>query len=69
MGSHDNPRDEQPQVAKGAIRYTVQTTGSAERIEVMSYEQLKVGDCVKVLAGHPDEYPRFFRLKPGEQCK
>jgi len=28
-----------------------------------------VGDCVKVLAGHPTEYPRFFELKPGEHCE
>jgi len=69
MGSHERLRDEAPQIAKGAIRYTVQPLGSEERIEVMSYGQYKVGDCVKVLAGHPDEYPRFFALKPGEQCK
>ena len=69
MGGHPDTRDEQPQVAKGAIRYTVQVQGSEERVEVMSYGQYKVGDCVKVLAGHPSEYPRFFELKPGEQCK
>lgn len=62
-------RDEQPQIAKGAIRYTVQPLGSDERIEVMSYGQYKVGDCVKVLAGHPTEFSRFFELKPGERCK
>ncbi len=65
----DNIRDDQPKVAKGAIRYTVQLLGSEERVEVMSYLQYKVGDCVKVLANHPDEYPRFFDLKPGEHCE
>jgi hypothetical protein len=64
---HDD-RDEPPQVARGANRYTVQPLGSKERIEVMSYEHHKVGDCVKVLAGHPSEYPRFFELKAGERC-
>ena len=68
MGGTPDRRDEQPQVAKGAIRYTVQALGSEERIEVMSYGQYKVGDCVKVLAGHPSEFPRFFELKPGEHC-
>jgi hypothetical protein len=69
MGSHDHPSDDQPQIAKGAVRYTVQPVGTQERIEVMSYEQHTIGDCVKVLAGHPSEYPRFFELKDGEQCK
>ncbi len=71
MGMGDQParRDEPPQVAKGANRYTVQPLHSTERIEVMSYGQYKVGDCVKVLAGHPTEYPRFFELKPGEHCE
>lgn len=62
-------RDELPQVAKGAIRYTVQPPGSTERIEVLSYGRYKLGDCVKVLAGHPTELPRFFNLKPGELCE
>jgi hypothetical protein len=53
MGGHPDRSDKQPQVAKGAIRYTAQPLGTDERIEVMSYEQYKVGDCVKVLAGHP----------------
>jgi hypothetical protein len=35
----------------------------------MSYAQYKVGDCVRVLAGHPTEYPRFFELKQGEHCE
>jgi len=69
MGGPPDRREEQPQVAKGAIRYTVQPLGTAERIEVMSYGQYKVGDCVKVLAGHPTEFPRFFELKAGEHCK
>ncbi len=69
MGSRDDRRDEPPQIAKGAIRYTVQLLGSDQRIEVMDYRQYKVGDCVKVLAGHPDEYARFFELKAGERCK
>lgn len=69
MGSRHDRRDEPPQVARGANRYTVQPPGSMERIEVMSYGQYKVGDCVKVLAGHPTEYPRFFELKPGEHCE
>ncbi len=65
---HDS-RDEAPQVARGANRYTVQPLGSKERIEVMSYGRYQVGDCVKVLAGHPSEYPRFFELKAGERCE
>jgi hypothetical protein len=69
MGDQHAKRDEPPQVAQGANRYTVQPLRSTERIEVMSYAQYKVGDCVKVLAGHPTEYPRFFELKPGEHCE
>lgn len=69
MGDQRAKRDETPQIARGAIRYTVQPLSSTERIEVMSYGQYKVGDCVKVLAGHPTEYPRFFELKPGEHCQ
>jgi len=68
-GGQNTKRDEPPQVAKGANRYTVQPLRNTERIEVMSYTQYKVGDCVKVLAGHPTEYPRFFELKPGEHCE
>ena len=68
-GGQNTKRDEPPQVAKGANRYTVQPLRNTERIEVMSYAQYKVGDCVKVLAGHPTEYPRFFELKPGEHCE
>jgi hypothetical protein len=69
MGGQHAKRDEPPQVAQGANRYTVQLLRSTERIEVMSYTQYKVGDCVKVLVGHPTEYPRFFELKPGEHCE
>jgi hypothetical protein len=61
-------RDIPPQIADGANRFTVQPLGSTERIEVMSFGHYQVGDCVKVLAGHPTEYPRFFELKPGEHC-
>lgn len=60
---------EPPQVAYGANRFTVQPLDSKERIEVMSYGRYKVGDCVKVLVGHPTEFPRFFELKPGERCE
>jgi hypothetical protein len=67
-GRHDR-HDDAPQVSQGANRYTVQPLDSKERIEVMSYAQYKLGDCVKVLAGHPSEYPRFFDLKPDEHCK
>jgi hypothetical protein len=61
-------RKKQPQVAYGANRFTVETVGSAERFEVLSYGKFKVGDCVKVLMGHPTEYARLFSLKPGEHC-
>lgn len=67
MGERRN--SEPPQIAEGANRITVQPLGSTERIEVMSYEHYKTGDCVKVLAGHPTEYPRFFTLKADEHCK
>jgi hypothetical protein len=72
MGSSPGGRrdsHEPPQVAYGANRFTVQPMNSDERIEVMSYGKYKVGDCVKVLAGHPTEFPRFFELKQGEHCK
>lgn len=69
IGERRDRRDEPPQVARGANRYTVQPLNSKERIEVMSYGKYKVGDCVKVLAGHPTEYSRFFELKPGERCE
>jgi hypothetical protein len=69
MGSRVGDRNEPPQIAKGANRFTVQPLNSDERIEVMSYGSYKVGDCVKVLAGHPTGFPRFFELKPGESCE
>jgi len=70
MGSGTGDRsDEPPQIAKGANRFTVQPLNSKDRIEVMSYAKYKVGDCVKVLIGHPTAYPRFFELKPGDHCE
>jgi len=68
VGARDS-RDQPPQIGKGANRITVQPIGSEERIEVMSYGNPKIGTCVKVLAGHPSEFPRFFELKPGERCE
>lgn len=62
-------RNEPPQVANGAIRYTVQPLHGEQRVEVMSYGKYQAGDCVKVLVGHPSAYPRFFELKPGERCE
>lgn len=69
MGDRHESRDEPPQVANGANRFTVQPLNSGERIEVMSYGNYKTGDCVKVLVGHPTAFPRFFELKPGERCE
>ena len=69
VGARHDSRNEPPQIAAGANRITVQPLGSTERIEVMSYGHHKIGDCVKVLAGHPAEFPRFFELKPGERCE
>jgi hypothetical protein len=70
MGSSMGDRhDELSQIANGANRYTVQPLNSDERVEVMSYGHYKVGDCVKVLVGHPKEFPRFFELKPNEHCE
>jgi len=68
IGGSDSS-NELPQVANGANRFTVQSLNSSERLEVMSYGPYKVGDCVKVLVGHPTEFPRFFELKPGEHCE
>jgi len=68
FGGHDS-RNELPQVANGANRFTVQPLNSSERFEVMSYGPYKVGDCVKVFVGHPTEFSRFFELKPGEHCE
>ncbi len=69
MGDRHDRSNEPPQVANGANRFTVQPLNSDERIEVMSYGRYKLGDCVKVLVGHPTEFPRFFELKPGERCE
>lgn len=69
MGHAVGSNDEPPLIANGANRITVQPLGSTERIEVMSYGRHKIGDCVKVLAGHPTEFPRFFALKPDERCE
>jgi hypothetical protein len=68
-GDRRDSRNEPPQVANGANRFTVQPLNSDERIEVMSYGSYKAGDCVKVLVGHPTAFPRFFELKPGERCE
>jgi hypothetical protein len=68
LGDRRDSREEPPQIAHGANRFTVQPLNSDQRIEVMSYGSYKVGDCVKVLVGHPTEFPRFFDLKPGENC-
>jgi hypothetical protein len=65
----DDRHDEPPQIANGANRYTVQPLNSDERVEVMSYGRYKLGDCVKVLVGHPTEFPRFFELKPNDHCE
>lgn len=68
-GDGRDSRKQPPQVANGANRFTVQPQNSSERLEVMSYGKYKVGDCVKVLHGHPNEFPRLFDLKPGERCE
>ena len=62
-------RAQPPHIAHDANRITVQPMGTTDRVEVMSYGQHKIGDCVKVLATHPTEYPRFFELKPSENCE
>ncbi len=67
-GNRNSPRAEGPQIAEGANRYTVEPLEKAERIEVLSYGKYQVGDCVKLMAGHPSAYARLFDLKPGERC-
>lgn len=67
-GGRDRSR-EPPQVAYGANRFTVQPLHTSERLEVLSYRKYKVGDCVKVLYGHPSEYARLFDLRSGEHCE
>ena len=69
IGDQRESRKEPPQIANGANRFTVQPLDSKEHVEVMSYGHYKVGDCVKVLVGHPTAFPRFFELKPGERCE
>ena len=68
VGSGGNNRHEPPQIVDGANRYTVQPLNTSERIEVMSDKHYKVGDCVKVLLGHPSEYVRLFDPKANERC-
>lgn len=69
MLDDERDKNEPPQVAYGANRYTVVTVGKAERFEVNSYGKFKVGDCVKVLMGHPTAYARLFELRAGEHCE
>jgi hypothetical protein len=68
MLGDDYHRKEPPRIDKGANRYTVETVEKGERFEVLSYGKYNVGDCVKVLMGHPTEYARLFDLKAGEHC-
>jgi hypothetical protein len=68
FGNDYEYRKEAPRIDKGANRFTVETVDKAERIEVLSYGKFKVGDCVKVLTGHPTEYARLYKLKPDEHC-
>lgn len=68
LGDHRDNSDIQPQISDGAIRYIVQPLDSQKRIEVLSYSKYKIHDCVKVLADHPTEFARFFKLKSGEHC-
>ena len=68
MDDRDEDRKQQPQIARGAIRYTVRPQGSQEKFEVMSYKHYKVGDCVKVLTSPPAEFPRLLELKNDEHC-
>jgi len=71
MGSlmGERHRNEPPKAADGANRYTVQPLGLEPSVDVMSYGHYQVGDCVKVLVNHPNEYPRLYDLKPGERCE
>lgn len=68
LGGGRDRRYEPPQVAYGANRFTVQPLNTNERVEVMSYKRYKMGDCVKVLTGHPTEFSRLFDPKKGEHC-
>ena len=69
LGGGRENRIHPPNIAEGANRITVQLVGSTERIEVMSYAHYKLDDCVKVLAEHPNKFPRFLELKLGERCE
>jgi hypothetical protein len=68
LGGSRHDQNEPPQAAYGANRYTVETLEKRERFEVMSYGNYKIGDCVKVMMGHPTEFARLFDLKLGETC-
>ncbi len=68
-GGGGRSRDLPPLVSQGANRYTVQPLNTADKVEVNSYGKYKVGDCVKLFSGHPNEYARIFDLKRGESCQ
>lgn len=68
LGDHHDTGENPPQISNGAYRYIVRPLNSKQRFVVISHRQYQVGDCVKVLAGHPSAYPRFFALKPDERC-
>ncbi len=68
-GGGGRSRDLPPLVSQGANRYTVQPLNTSDRVEVNSYGKYKVGDCVKLFSGHPNEYARIFDLKSGEHCE
>lgn len=57
-----------PLVSRGANRYTVQPLHTLTTLEVNSYGKFRIGQCVKLYSGDPDEYDRLFPLKPGESC-
>ncbi|MGV8935171.1 MAG: hypothetical protein ACOH1I_11130 [Gallionellaceae bacterium] len=69
VGDHQQDKNTPPQVAYGATRYTVVTMDKAERFELNSYAHFQIGDCVKVLMGHPTEYARLYTLRSGEHCE
>ena len=68
LGASSRNRTGPPQAAIGANRYTVETENKSERTEVLSYGKFKVGDCVKLMMGHPTKFARLFDLRPGEHC-
>ena len=69
VGDKQQDKNTPPQVAYGATRYTVVMVDKAERFEVNSYAHFQIGDCVKVLMGHPTEYARLYTLRTGEHCE